>query len=143
MKVLSMPQPWAWLVFNDSKSGLGLKDCENKVTCEYISYRGDLGICTFSKKHFDHKGYEKLINSGHQIPLPDSDEYLYGAIIGVVELYDVVTDTDISKWRNKTTIGYMFKNPRKLNTSFKFSANKVIKTLLNSQIKSINDLIEQ
>ena len=60
MKVLSMPQPWAWLVFNDSKSGLGLKDCENKVTCEYISYRGDLGICTFSKKHFDHKGYEKI-----------------------------------------------------------------------------------
>ena len=41
-----------------------------------------------------------------------------GAIIGVVELYDVVTDTDISKWRNKTTIGYMFKNPRKIKYFF-------------------------
>ncbi len=143
MKILSISQPWAWLVFNDSHSGLGLKDCENKLTYENISYRGELCICTFSKKHFDYKGYEKLIKSGHQIPLPDSDEYSYGAIIGVVELADVVTDVEISKWRNKNTIGYMFKNPRKLKEPFKFSANRVIKTLLASQIKTINDLIEQ
>lgn len=143
MKVLSMPQPWAWLVFNDSMTDLGLKDCENKLSHESITYRGDLAICTFSKNYFDHKGYEKLINSGHIIPAPDSDEYSYSHIIGVVELDDVVSGTDISPWRNKNTIGYMFENPRKLKEPFKFSANRVIKTLLASQIKTINDLIEQ
>lgn len=108
MKCLSIKQPWAWLIFNDS--GKGLKDVENRTWKTNI--RGEVAIHTSKKVDID--TYKNLIKfSG--LKLPPIEELETGKIIGTVEIIDCVSSYP-SFWKELDTIGFILKNQTKLIT---------------------------
>lgn len=79
MKALSVRQPWAYLIVQ------GIKDIENRPWT--TSYRGPLLI--HASRQFDGS------YSNTDIVLPDI--YEQGGIVGMVNLVDVITESD-SRW---------------------------------------------
>lgn len=95
MKVLSIKQPWAWLIV------YGGKDIENRTW--QTKYRGKFLV--HASASLDKDAVYRFHND---LPL-DLD---FGGIIGEVELVDVVTNHS-SKWF-EGPFGFVLKNPRPL-----------------------------
>jgi hypothetical protein len=98
MKALSVRQPWAWAIIHDGK------DIENRTW--KTGHRGIVAIHAPAK-----------VQSGAKLPRssrkPRSEELSIGAVIGVVDIVDVVT-SHRSKWFAKGGSGFVLANPRAL-----------------------------
>jgi hypothetical protein len=96
MKALTIQQPWASLIFQ------GRKDIENRNWYTYIRGR----VLIHAGKTIDRGGYEFMAEHGIVLagpPLPT------GAIIGSVEIADVVTKSDSIWFCGK--YGFVLQNP--------------------------------
>ena len=87
MKVLSIRQPWAWLIVH------GYKDVENRSW--FTHYRGLFWVHASKRK----PPVEELeeVRRHYRIRLPHRDELPLGAIVGSAEIVDCV-DRSRSKW---------------------------------------------
>ena len=96
MKALTVKQPWAWAIIHAGK------DIENRGwrTC----YRGPLAIHAGARMH----AYTGMPRRTPPVP----DDLVFSAIIGVVDLVDVV-DASRSKWF-EGEFGWVLRNPRPL-----------------------------
>ena len=94
MKALSIKQPWAWLIVH------GGKDIENRSW--RTKHRGRFLI------HASKKQDKKAMKLFAQKYNPE--DLVYGAIIGSVELVDVVENSD-SKWFHGP-IGFVLRDPK-------------------------------
>ena len=86
VRVLTVRQPWAWALVH------GGKDVENRSSS--TTHPGPLLIHAGSA--FERDGYDTVTRLARRPPLP-AEEFVHGAIIGVVELFDCVRDSD-SEW---------------------------------------------
>jgi len=82
MKVLSIRQPWAFLILT------GGKDIENRSW--NTKFRGRFLI--HASKRVDRAAIAKFVENGG-----NPDDLIHGAVIGSAELVDVVKQSD-SKW---------------------------------------------
>lgn len=96
MKVLSIKQPWAWLIVN------GIKDIENRTWA--TSFRGKFLV--HSSKKFDLDGYQFLIDNRKKLNIPpefwnefewETGAFTRGFIIGETTITDVVEQSE-SPW---------------------------------------------
>jgi len=78
-KVLSIQQPWAWLIVS------GIKDIENRKWP--TSFRGPFFV--HAGKKLDQSGYEWIINE-MGLSLPKPGEYPLGGIVGKATVIDCV-----------------------------------------------------
>lgn len=85
---LTIHQPWAWLIVN------GFKDIENRVWQAH--YRGRLYI--HAGKKFDDEGYAAVKKAFPEIQLPAKADFVFGAIIGSVNLKSCTAGDNPSKW---------------------------------------------
>jgi len=104
MKVLSVRQPWAWLIMQAGK------DIENRSWA--TNYRGPLAI--HAARRYDdmpsvHTALRRMCRAG--VTVPEPDELTYGAIIGVVDLVDCVQGIK-SPWAFKGHWHWVLENPR-------------------------------
>ena len=95
MKALSVRQPWAWAIIH------GGKDIENRVW--NTRFRGMIAVHAAGTQE-----------SGSVVPVwgrqPLPEDLVYGAIIGVVEIIDVVKQHQ-SPWF-EGPYGFVLANPR-------------------------------
>ena len=117
MKALSIRQPWADLILS------GLKDVENRTW--KTSYRGILAI--HASKTFDIKGYRVVMSNARALQLDfgichdyilkkEKDQFTKGAIIGTVNLVDIVEDYQIkSKWAIDGMFHWVLEDPVLVN----------------------------
>lgn len=110
MKCLTIKQPWAYLIFNDSGTNRGLKDIENRTW--HTKIRGTVAIHTSKKIDID--VYNGLIEYSN-FKLPPLNELECGKIIGVVDIIDSV-DKYPSYWKEHGTVGFVLENPKRLVT---------------------------
>lgn len=96
MKVLTVKQPWAWAILHAGK------DIENRSWVP--KYRGPLAI---------HAGAAYMKGSILPRGVREPEDLVYSAILGVVDLVDVV-ETSRSKWFGGDAYGWVLKNPRPL-----------------------------
>lgn len=76
MKVISIKQPWAWLIVNR------YKPLENRTW--NTNYRGELGIQ--ASLGFDKEGYEFVHSLFQHIAMPSPHEFQRGGIVGMANL---------------------------------------------------------
>jgi len=100
LRALTLRQPWAWAVIHAGK------DIENRSWS--TSLRGTFAI--HAGQGFD--GLEDLEEIG--VRPPRREDLVHGAIIGVVDLVDVV-ERHRSRWFNGPT-GFVLARPRALTT---------------------------
>lgn len=86
-KVLSVRQPWAWLIVH------GYKDIENRSWRS--NYRGECFI--HAPQTFDSGGYKWVRRHFPKIRMPQPSEFERGGIIGKVEIVDCVSRSS-SPW---------------------------------------------
>ena len=101
MLVLSIRQPWAWLIVQ------GYKDVENRTWRTNV--RGDFLVhagCIFDEKGYDWVGTEM------EIVLPGIDTFDRGGVIGAVEIVDCVRNY-ASPWFTGP-YAFVLRNPRPL-----------------------------
>ena len=101
MKVLSIRQPWAWLIVQ------GYKDVENRTW--RTEFRGDFLV--HAGYIFDGEGYDWVVEV-MKIDLPEEDTFERGGIIGAAEIVDCV-----KKYSSPWFIGpygFVLRNPRPL-----------------------------
>ncbi|HAF48556.1 MAG TPA: hypothetical protein DCL08_04850 [Anaerolineaceae bacterium] len=108
VKVLSVHQPWAWLIVN------GYKDVENRSW--KTNYRGPLYI--HAGKKFDEADYNSLMSQFKSIVFPQMNQFKFGGIIGIVDLVDCLEDYR-SIWfqkeiNNKKHYAWVLTNPQKV-----------------------------
>lgn len=96
MKVLTVKQPWAWAIIHAGKN------IENRGW--RTRYRGPLAIHAGARMHT----YTEM---PHRAP-PVPDDLVFSAIIGMVDLVDVV-EASRSKWF-EGEFGWVLRNPRPL-----------------------------
>jgi hypothetical protein len=84
VRCLTVRQPWAWAILE------GIKDVENREWS--TSYRGPLLIHAAAAPAFRWAPGQVLADG--ETELPPMSELVYGAILGVVDLYDVVDASD-------------------------------------------------
>jgi hypothetical protein len=96
MRALSVRQPWATLLVK------GTKDVENRSW--RVSYRGPLLICAGLRVEPGPE-YDFLVAAGVEMPI--------GMAVGVVELYDIVTDSH-SAWAIPGRYHWLVANARKI-----------------------------
>lgn len=87
MKVLSIKQPWAWLIVQ------GFKPVENRNWP--TKFRGEFQV--HAGKAFDDVGYDWVRNMFPDLVMPTKDEFERGGIVGMAEIYDCVDQMD-SEW---------------------------------------------
>lgn len=105
MKVLSVRQPWAWLIVH------GLKDIENRSWS--TRFRGTVLI--HAGKQFDADGEigVRLKFPDLSVALPEQpQDYGRGGIVGMVDIVDCVTESD-SPWF-MGEYGFVMRNARPL-----------------------------
>jgi hypothetical protein len=88
--VLSIRQPWAWLIAN------GLKDVENRTWP--TRFRGEFFI--HAGKSFDADGYRSLqewCEPSVRLQMPHKNEFELGGIVGRARIVDCVEDSE-SNW---------------------------------------------
>jgi len=99
MRILTVRQPWAWAIIH------GGKDVENRVRNIAGDYRGPVaihaGLATFEDDGQFREVRRAITSEDHGWPAddgevwasdlvdPDDERFVYGAIIGVVDLVDV------------------------------------------------------
>jgi hypothetical protein len=103
MRALSVRQPWAWAIIYGDKR-VENRNWKNQYTIGRIAIHAGLGDDGFD----DYPKRKKR---------PKPHELVYGAIIGVVEIVDVVT-THRSVWF-EGQYGWVLRNPRPLRTPIK------------------------
>lgn len=131
MKCISIKQPWAWLIFNDSGKK-GFKDVENRTWATKI--RGEIAVHT--SKKIDNQTYHNLIKySG--LKLPPIEELETGKIIGTVEIVDCVSSYP-SYWKELDSIGFILKNPIKLNQTIEIKGQLGFFNLPDEIVEKIN-----
>lgn len=77
-KVLSIKQPWAWLISQ------GYKDVENRKWATKV--RGEILIHAGAR--LDHEGYDFVKNNFKDFDLPNKDEFEYGGLVGICNITD-------------------------------------------------------
>lgn len=102
IKVLSVRQPWAWVIVN------GFKDVENRNWKS--DYRGELYI--HASKKFDSGAVDFLraivsVVFGRDLP-PIAQHYDKGGIVGKVNMVDCVTESKSRWFQGK--YGFVFKD---------------------------------
>jgi len=103
LPVLSVRQPWAWLIVN------GFKDVENRP--RRTLYRGPLLIqAGANRANFTEEATED-ISQLHGLRVPD--ELDFGGIVGVVDVVDCVTRHP-SPWHERGLFAWVLENPRRL-----------------------------
>jgi hypothetical protein len=101
IKVLTVRQPWAWAILHAGK------DIENRTWS--TDYRGTLVIHAAAKLH-RHTAMPPGVRG------PERDELIFGAMLGMVDLVDVVTHSE-SRWFDGP-YGWVMENPRALSDAF-------------------------
>jgi len=106
VKILSVRQPWAWLIIN------GLKDVENRDWSTHL--RGPLLI--HAGLQFESDAMEGILSNldatdRQRFPLEKS-AFQRGGIVGIVNIVDVVTESQ-SKWF-EGKYGWCLENARPL-----------------------------
>jgi hypothetical protein len=108
VKAISIQQPWAWAILHAGK------DIENRSWS--TTYRGDLAV------------HATRIQEGAKLPAgvaaPAQAELLLGAVIGLVELADVVKQSS-SRWFTGP-LGFVLRNPRSLTRPIRCPGNQRI-----------------
>ena len=103
MKALSITQPMAWAIFHG-------KDVENRTWP--TKYRGRVYI--HASKGFKKEHYNLIALSGIAAlldePLPDSKEFVHGAVIGEVDIVDCVQNHG-SPWAMEGQYQFVLENP--------------------------------
>jgi hypothetical protein len=99
MKAISVRQPWAWAIIHAGK------DIENR-TWKNKHCHGTVAVHASG-------GRDDLDDLPDGVGRPRNEELVQGAIIGVVDIVDVVEDSD-SEWFGGP-LGFVLKNPRPLN----------------------------
>jgi hypothetical protein len=100
MKALSVKQPWAWAIMH------GGKDVENRPKLTHL--RQPIAIHASQSPVI---GWEERYPRRAEKP-PEREEWIFGAIIGFVDIVDCVDDSR-SKWF-RGPYGYILENPRPL-----------------------------
>jgi hypothetical protein len=99
LKAITIRQPWAWAII------FGGKDIENRTWLTH--YRGPLAI---------HAGLgfrgDAVMPRG--VRSPAGEDLAFGAVIGVVDLEDVV-EKSRSRWFGDDGYGFVLRNPRPLD----------------------------
>lgn len=98
-RVLSVQQPWAWLIVE------GYKPVENRTWVTHL--RGWIGI--HAAKTFDHEGYLWVKKAFPEISLPDYARFDRGGIVGRARLVDCVRSHG-SRWFFGP-YGFVFEDP--------------------------------
>ena len=106
MLVLTVKQPWAWLIFNG-------KDVENRTW--YTRVRGK--VCIHSSAKLDTFSYTELVKAGYV--LPNEEDLVYGAILGTVDIIDC-TRTYNSVWKDPGSFGFILSNQQEFDTPIKY-----------------------
>jgi hypothetical protein len=96
-------QPWAWAIVT------GFKDVENRT--RRTNHRGPLLI--HAARQMDPEGFKNLWELGVYRKLPN--QLALGALVGVVEIVDCVTDAD-SPWANSSSWHWVLRRPSEFNT---------------------------
>lgn len=96
MRVLTVRQPWAWLIINSTKL------TENRSW--RTNYRGPVLI--HAGKQLDPRGFSYAASLGIDVP----DDLPRGVILGHVQLVDVVRDSD-SIWAEPGCFHWVLENP--------------------------------
>ena|ERR1700733_416092 len=99
MLALTVRQPWAWTIIHAGK------DVENRTWP--TNYRGPLAIHAATKMW---RGDDIALND---IALPPEDEFIRGAVIGIVDVTDCVQDSR-SRWAVRAYWHWLLANPRAL-----------------------------
>jgi hypothetical protein len=109
---LTVKQPWARLIM------LGIKNVENRSWT--TDYRGRLFIHAGRSWDGTELSTEQLRQATRQIA-PNREDHVYGAIIGTVELTEIVEDSE-SPWARKSGPSggravhhWLISNPRQLS----------------------------
>ncbi len=105
-RVLTVRQPWAWAIVQ------GAKDVENRSW--RTSYRGALLI--HAGQTVVRHAYAVVERLTEQSP-PAPADITRGAIIGVVELVDCVTDAD-SPWADEGQWHWLLRDARPIQPAF-------------------------
>ncbi len=103
LPVLSVRQPWAWLIVN------GFKDVENRPRRTH--YRGPLLIHVGLNRSALNQRRQNAIAKRHGVRFPD--EVDIGGIVGVVEVVDCV-ENHPSPWFIRGNFAWVLANPRRL-----------------------------
>lgn len=107
MRVLTVKQPWAWAIIH------GGKDVENRSWT--TQYRGPLAIRA-GKAWVASAAGDINKRTGAGVPMVRAfgdPKYPLGAIIGIVDLVDVVTESE-SPWTDGSEYHWVLANPRPL-----------------------------
>jgi len=99
LRALSVRQPWAWAIIYAGKD-IENRSWQNKHTIGTIAIHASLG-------------QERIYQLPPRARRPQPDEITLGAIIGVVDVVDVV-DSHRSRWF-EGPLGWVLRNPRPLN----------------------------
>ena len=103
LRVLSLRQPWAWLIVN------GYKDIENRSW--RTNHRGPLLIHASSNRSLTSSKNLAAIEKKYRVRLPR--DFDFGGIVGVADVVDCVK-THLSKWKIRGSWGWVLENPRRL-----------------------------
>lgn len=103
MKLLTIHQPWAWLIVH------GMKDIENRDW--FTHWTGRLGIHAGKSRASLASGIQFARNL--QIDVPES-ELVFGALIGTVDLVACVTKSKSPWWNKGSQHGFVLSNPKLL-----------------------------
>jgi len=98
MRALSIRQPWAWAILHAGKD-VENRSWHNKHTVGTIAVHASMGLDPL----------EKLPRG---VRRPSGDELVRGAIVGVVDVVEVVENCR-SRWF-KGPLGWVLRNPRPL-----------------------------
>lgn len=107
MKVLSIRQPWAWLIIHAGK------DIENRTW--KTNFRGPVYI--HASLTLDVSAMRSLETLCYPNPIPKERDFARGEIIGTVEVVDCVTESN-SPWF-AGPFGFVLKNPKPISPTFK------------------------
>jgi hypothetical protein len=128
MKALTIKQPWAWAIVHAGK------DIENRSWNTRL--RGTIAIHAGL-------GYDKEAELPRGIKVPTDREIVHGAIIGLVDIVDVV-EKHRSKWFSGP-FGFVLSNPRSLSNPIlcpgRLSFWEVSPTVLRLIRKQIQDVM--
>jgi hypothetical protein len=136
LRGISIRQPWAWLIFNDSKRGKSLKNIENRT--RHTKVRGVVAVQ--ASKTIDKEAHYWLTQEGHQ--LPPIEELETGKIVGLIEITDSVNNHP-SYWKQLDTIGYVLKNPIKLKEPIEYKGQLGFFKVNDETIDYIADMVKE
>jgi hypothetical protein len=110
MKALSVCQPWAWAIFHG-------KDVENRSWS--TNHRGPLLIHASKTNTYVVSEYGECRDDWpgrYKIDLPDKADLVFGAVIGVVDVVDVVNGFNSKRrpsvWADTDMFWWKLNNPR-------------------------------